>query len=363
MKLSPTWNNIASKRVPNKRLRTAGCASLFSEKKFRKMGNSSSTTPVQLDKKIFNKSTTADQAIRDKDLTGKTILITGANAGIGLETAKTLYQHNAHVIMASRNLEKTNAAKKEIESKPSNGKITPLQVDLASFKSVHAFVEQLKELDLLRLDIVILNAGMTTPKFELTEDEFELTCQSNHLSHFLLVLKLLPHLKAYADTKTNEKVRIVVLSSEAYKRCTDENVALNSFKDQKFFGSISSYASSKFYNVAMTIGLAKRLKEAGVENITVNALMPGVIKTEIMNNMNKLFSAMFYTLLYFVLKTPQQGAATTITVATAPELENVTGVYFNDCQYEAYQGLALNEEVVEEVWRLSEEFTGQKFIL
>ncbi len=325
------------------------------------------TISHNLDPSLFNSSTTAEKVMRDVDLTNKVALVTGGNTGIGESTVEALYSHHAHVIIASRNVEKSEQVAKEIESRHPNskGKCTCLSLDLLSFTTVKSFVQELKDNNLLALDLVIFNAGLFSNSFIKTEDGYERTIAANHLGHFLLLMELLPHLKARADQlPKDEKVRIVIVSSGAHKIVKNKQQVIDSFRDEKKFSYFGNYGISKFLNLMTAVVLAKKLKQSNIDNIIVNSIHPGWIATDLARDWNSALVGFINFLGSAFRKTPSQGASTTLTCAVAPELHNVSGGYFEDCQEKSLTGYTKTASICgdfEEFWNLSEKYTNTKY--
>ncbi|CAN7995988.1 unnamed protein product [Ixodes pacificus] len=275
-----------------------------------------------------------------QQMDGKTVIITGGNAGIGKETAMELARRKARVILACRNLEKANEAAREILAETGQSVVVK-HLDLASFKSVRKFARDIVDTE-ARLDVLINNAGMIhdSNTVKLTEDGYEVCFQSNYLSHFLLTVLLLDLLKKSAPS------RIINLSSVLH-----------------FFGSIQYfedkargtypwkypllvYSNTKLAINAFTRVLSKKLIDYGV---TVNSLHPGTVKTNIANEAPGLLTFLFM-LCNFYGKTPKEGAQTTLHLALEPSLEKTTGVYFVDCSKARVAFSLLNRDLSERVF-------------
>ncbi len=202
-----------------------------------------------------------------KRLDGKTIVITGANTGIGKVTAIDLAKRGAHIVILCRNLQKASDAIKDIKSATGNDNVEAEQLDLASLASVRKCAGLLKE-KLDKIDILINNAGiMTCPEWR-TEDGFEMQLGTNHLGHFLLTELLLPLVKKSADTGFHP--RIVILSSLAHESA--RGMQWGDLMFENGYDSIAVYAQSKLANLLHCKELARRLKDSG---ISVYALHPG----------------------------------------------------------------------------------------
>ncbi|XP_055707549.1 retinol dehydrogenase 13-like isoform X2 [Phlebotomus papatasi] len=280
---------------------------------------------------------------------GKVVVITGANTGIGKETALELAKRKAHVYMACRDMEKCEQARTEIVLESKNKYVYCRECDLSSFDSIRKFVVNFQhERD--RLDILINNAGVMRCPRTVTKEGIEMQFGVNHIGHFLLTNLLLDTLKASAPS------RIVVVSSLAHVRGEINITDLNS---EKNYERGKAYNQSKLANVLFTRELAKKLQGTGV---TVNALHPGVVDTELMRHMS-LFTSFFSGLIVKPLmwpffKSPKSGAQTTLYCALEPELEGVSGQYFSDCAPKEVAEAAKNDNVAKWLWSVSEKWTG-----
>lgn len=199
-----------------------------------------------------------------------------------------------------------------------------------------------------RLDILINNAGVMASPKSITKDGFEMQLAVNHLGHFLLTNLLLDILKASAPA------RIIVLSSLAHKYGTINRDDLNS---EKSYNKYKAYSQSKLANILFTQELAKRLKGT---QVTVNAVHPGVVKTDLGRHLvHSSIKKMLDPITYYFFKTAKSGAQTTLRVALDPELENVSGQYFADCEMRepAPSARPDNGETAEWLWQMSEKMT------
>ncbi|XP_043931116.1 retinol dehydrogenase 12-like isoform X2 [Protopterus annectens] len=286
-------------------------------------------------------------------LDGKTVIITGANTGIGKETARDLAARGARVIFACRDTKRGEDAAAEVRNSTGNGNIIVKKLDLASLASVRQFAKEICETE-PHLDILINNAGVlmgSKSQKSQTEDGFEIQFGVNHLGHFLLTNLLLDKLRHSAPS------RIVTVSSTAHATGKIQ------FEDTflvKNCSSFACYSQSKLANVLFTRELAKRLKGSGV---TTYCLHPGVIRTEISRHLfvNSPILRMFLTLVcHFFLKTPAEGAQTTIYCAVAEELQNTSGLYYSDCAPKEPATHAKDDELARKLWDLSAKLVGME---
>ncbi len=202
-------------------------------------------------------------------LSGKTVVITGGNTGIGKATAVDLARRNARVILACRSVEKGEKAAVDVRRESGNNNVIFRQLDLASLASVRQFAAQiLKEEQ--KIDILINNAGIFGCPYWKTEDGFEMQFGVNHLGHFLLTNLLLERIKEAPAA------RIVNVSSSLYKRC--DGIKFDDLQMETSYHSQRAYAHSKLATILFTRALARRLEGS---NATVNVIHPGVVKTDL----------------------------------------------------------------------------------
>lgn len=276
---------------------------------------------------------------------GKTILITGGNAGIGLETAKGLAKQGGHVVIVSRDPQKGNAALAEINAVATGPQAEMLVADLSSQKQVRQLAaEFLEKYD--RLDVLVNNAGAFFSEYGETEDGIERQFAINHLASFLLTNLLLDRLKA------NAPARVVVVASRAHYR-GKMNFDDPGFK-KNYDGFRRAYGQSKLANVLFTKELARKLEGTGV---TANCLHPGVVSTPIAQKESSGIYRLGWTLWRPFMITPEQGAETSIYLASSPEVEGVTGQYFDKCKAKKPNPVADDREIAVKLWSLSEKLT------
>lgn len=276
---------------------------------------------------------------KNVELKGKVALITGGNSGIGRETATDLARRGATVIIASRDSKKSEEAVKDIIASTGNTNVFYKSLNLAKFSSIREFAADFnKSYD--RLDILVNNAGCAGLKPVLTEDGIEKVTQINYVGPFLLTNLLLDKL---VDSKPS---RIVVVSSKAnqYHDFNHDDIAAVKTGDSLLGWKI--YANSKLCQILWTKALAKRLPQG----VTVNALHPGVVKTDIFNKLQGWWKVVALWIIDVLFKTAEEGAQTSIHLCVSPELDDVTGEYFAECQIAAPAKMAEDDKVVEKVW-------------
>lgn len=280
---------------------------------------------------------------------GKTIIVTGANTGIGLETARDLYRRGARVIMAVRSVARGQNARAEVirEKKGlfggSVGSIEVMHLDLGSLKSVRSFADRLGDV-VERIDVLINNAGVLCGPRRLTEDGFESQFGINHLGHFLLTLLLIP--------RCGPGSRIVNVSSAAHHGAW---INFNDIHSEIYYDPWGVYCMTKLANILFTHALAQRLKRSG---ITVYSLHPGVVNTEICRSLPWVRYLIVRTMVILFYKNAVQGAQTTLYCSLDPELYGVSGLYYDDCKQVRPSKLAENQEQAEKLWKVSCEMVG-----
>jgi NAD(P)-dependent dehydrogenase (short-subunit alcohol dehydrogenase family) len=273
-----------------------------------------------------------------QDLQGKIAIVTGSNTGIGKETARGLAARGATVILACRDMTKAQAARDDIARTTSRDDVKAMALDLGSKASIRAFVERFEAAH-PRLDILVNNAGVWTTSRKTTADGFESTFGVNHLGTFLLTRELLPLLEASAPS------RIVILSSALHYRGKMDWDDLQ-FERRKYSGT-AAYNQSKLANVLFTLALARRLESKGV---TVNAVHPGVVATELTRDYPRLLIKLFHLFLL----TPEQGAACSLHVAASPDTAATTGQYFEKSKTKPPLRAAQDRDAQEKLWSLTE---------
>ena len=242
---------------------------------------------------------------------GKTVVLTGANTGIGKQTTLELAKLGARVVMACRDVARGEAARAEIlDATDGHGELEVRQLDLASLESIRSFAEKTNA-DLPRIDVLVNNAGIFPQKGWKTVDGFEAQFGVNYLGPFLLTNLLLDKLKASAPS------RIVHLTSMLHTKGT---LDFESFRGEKPYKASVAYNQSKLANLVFSNELARRLAGTGV---TSNAVHPGAISTEITRELPWIARK----LIGFIFKDVAYGAKGPVLVATDPTLADVSGRY------------------------------------
>ena len=272
---------------------------------------------------------------------GKICLITGANSGIGKETTKALAKMNAIVIMLCRDKDRGEKARKEIMEQTGNKNVDLLLCDLSSQDSIRKFVSEFKK-KYQNLHVLINNAGIMLKKHTLSIDGFEMNFAVHLLGPFLLTNLLLDVLKNSAPT------RIINVASAAHKRAKIDFEDLQS--ENKKYSLFSVYGISKLAEILFTYELSRKLEGTGV---TANAVHPGVVATNLGRDQSK-FSQWFARIFF---KNPEEGAQTSIYLASSPEVEGITGKYFVNKQPKQSSKESYNLEYAENLWKICEELT------
>lgn len=285
--------------------------------------------------------------ISEAKMDGKTVLITGANTGIGKETAIDLAKRGARVIMACRDMKKGETALNDVAEQSGSSKLVLKQLDLASLASVRAFAEDVTNTE-SKLHVLINNAGVMVPaELQKTQDGFEMQMGVNHLGHFLLTNLLLDLLKS------SQPSRIVTVSSIAHAWfATSFN--FDNMNGEKFYKKWDAYAQSKLANVMFTRELAKRLEGTGV---TANSLHPGAVRTELQRHATTIEN-IGMQFMYLFFKTPKEGAQTSIHLAVSEEVEGMTGLYFSDCKVKEASRGAQDDVATKKLWEISAQLVG-----
>lgn len=303
--------------------------------------------------------------VSTKRLDGQTVVVTGANTGIGLETAKDLYGRGARVICLCRNMTKGQKAvdsiKTALSSNPRTGEIVLGAMDLSSMDSIRIAADRLLKEE-SRLDILVLNAGvMMSPSKPKTVDGFDMQMGTNHLGHFLFTRMLISLLKKTVRDH-NPNVRVVTVASSAHM-FADAPIRLHdlNWDKEEEFSPGQAYFQSKLANILFSRELGKRLAGSG---ITTYSLHPGVIATELNRHASEssnivayLFHFIFYTVFGGMIKTPFHGAQTTLYCSLDESLKDTTGKYYSDCKETLPTKHAMNNEHAQELWKLSENLT------
>jgi retinol dehydrogenase-13 len=294
------------------------------------------------------------------DIRGKRVLITGCNTGIGKPTAIELARRGARVVITARSRERGAKALEEIRA-ASGGEVDLLELELASLASVRAaaatYLARYAE-----LHVLILNAGVANNAGRAeTQDGFELMFGVNHLGHFELTRLLLARVRASAPA------RIIVLSSEGY-RYAPQGLDFDDLQRTRGYEGMTTYGHSKLANLLFMRELARRLDGSGV---TVNAVHPGFVASEL--GRPRPWESASAEAAFARARaekpelanlpppiSPEEGAATSIYLATSPEVEGTSGEYFAACKRRRLGPAALDAEAAARLWTVSEQLSARK---
>ncbi len=288
----------------------------------------------------FTKTSSASEVVAGTDLTGKTILITGATSGLGLESMRVLAARGANVLGTGRTIAKAREACTGV-----GPRCTPLELELESLDSVRACGEAVRALG-MPLDVLLLNAGiMALPKLEQVRG-LEKQFAVNHLGHFLLANRLLDQVKAAPQG------RVVTMSSSAYKWAPPVGIEFDNLSGEREYTGNKAYGISKTANGLFSLELARRF--AGT-TATSNSVNPGGVNTNLSRHYPAWQRSILGLISGFLLKPVEVGAATQVYASTAPALAQVSGFYFEDCNPVVPAGQMTNAALAQQLWAKSEE--------
>lgn len=280
----------------------------------------------------------------ERPMSGKICLVTGATSGIGRITATELSAKGANLIITGRNHQKTKDTAQEIITKTGNPSVAYLTADFSDLDQVRSLATTFIDRH-PHLDVLVNNAGGFFNFRIDTPYGVEMTFLVNHLAPFLLTKLLLGHLRA------SPSGRIVNVSSEAHRQ---DQMEFNNLGFQKGYFGFKAYARSKLANILFTYELARRMENT---NVTVNALHPGRVATNIWKTNFSFFGpALKWIMAQFSL-TPEQGADNSIFLASSPEVERVTGKYFIQREPKQSSPVSYDENVAKKLWEVSENLT------
>lgn len=278
---------------------------------------------------------------------GLTVVITGGNDGIGLETSRVLARKGARLILVGRNAQRVTQATGYIRQTTGNKQVEYVLADLSRQRDIRqAASEIIKRTN--QIDVLINNAGGTFGDFHLSEDGLEMTFATNHLAYFLLTGLLLDPIMR------SDYARIINVASDSHFR---GRIDFESFRSNRNYFVMKAYAQSKLANVLFTFELADRLKNT---HVTVNCLHPGTIQTGIARKAGlKWYIALAWKIFSsFVSVSLEKGAETSVYLATSEEVKGITGKYFSRCRQQQAAPLAYDVALRKKLWQVSEELTG-----
>lgn len=284
------------------------------------------------------------------DLTGKSVVITGANSGIGKETAVGLARLGADVTIAVRNPDKAAEAVAEIRRRSGSDLVDHVSLDLADLGSVRRCADELLDRK-DRIDVLVNNAGIICDERRETPQGHEEMFGVNHLGHFLLTDLLLDRLVASAPS------RVVILSSLAH-RFSPRGLRFDDLQATRSFHMFPVYGRSKLANAMHALELARRLEGTGV---TVNCLHPGTISSGFGSDGDtRILGRLISGIGRLVMATPEQGARTPVMLAASqsPRVAGVTGGYFSHGRQWKPSRAARDPEAARRLWEISEQLVG-----
>jgi retinol dehydrogenase 14 len=284
------------------------------------------------------------EPIRDGPLAGRTVLVTGGTAGIGKATALGLATMGARVGITGRDRVRSEAAAREIRA-AGGGQVEVFIGDLSAQAEVRRLADEVLH-SLSRIDVLVNNVGGYWNTRHMTADGLERTFALNHLAPFLLTHLLLDRLTHSAPA------RVVTVSSNAQAQ---GRIDFDDLQGELSYSGARAYSQSKLANVLFSYELARRLHGTSV---TSNALHPGVVSTAFGAEDPATVQRVFIPFVRRFMKTPAQGAATSIHLASAPALEQVTGRYFADSKPKTSSKLSYDKTVAARLWQISADLVG-----
>lgn len=283
-----------------------------------------------------------------RKLVGKTVIVTGASAGIGKEAARDLARRGARVILACRNINKAQKVADDIMRTTGNRKVVVRKLDTSDLASVRRFARGILATE-TALHVLVNNAGIYgMSEKKLTADGLELTMATNHFGHFLLTNMLLGLLKASAPS------RVVNVSSMLHRLYTSLDPDDLNYEKKPYPGANSAYSNSKLANVLFTRELSRKIRSTGV---TSNSVHPGVVLTDIMfkEGANKILGYICACIIWLLAKDAELGAQTLIYLAVSEDVNGISGKYFVDCQESNTSDLAKDSGLAKKLWEVSEQ--------
>lgn len=283
----------------------------------------------------------------------KIVFITGATSGIGKVTATELAKKGAHVIIHGRNAEKANRVREEIVKVCGHQNVDVITGDLASLDDVRKIAGQINA-SYEKLDVLVNNAGgIMDAKRQVTEDGLERTFAVNVASLFLLSALLFDKIRKSDDG------RIIHLSSEAHRFGRPD---LDDLQLKKKYSSSRAYGNAKLLVILLTEEMTHRLREAGIQNVTVNALHPGVVATNFARESKGSLMNFFFSVFKIFFISPEKGAQTTIYLASSEKVKNVSGKYFAKSKPARVRRKYITPENLQGLWEACETITEKEFL-
>ncbi len=279
-----------------------------------------------------------------EDMTGKVSIVTGANSGIGKETAKALAKLNSHVVIVARSREKGEIARREIIQESQNEKVDLLVADLSIMSEVVRLADEIKS-HYSKVDVLVNNAGGINQHRILTEEGNELTLAVNHLAPFLLTHELLSVLNC------SESARVVNVSSGAHLM---GKIDLDNMQNERY-SSFRAYGTAKLLNIMFTYEMARRLEAT---SITVNVLHPGFVNTRFGKSNASKARVAFMKLSSIFAKSPVKGAETSVYLASSPDTADSSGKYYANSKEKESSRTSYDLDLQKQIWTKTEEILG-----
>lgn len=276
----------------------------------------------------------------------KTVLITGANSGVGKALALLCAKDRFNVVMVCRDKLRGENAKKEIIEKSKSDAVSLLIADLSSMEAIYNLAQELKS-NFDRLDVLVNNAGLSLPRRELSKDGYEKVFAVNHIGYFYLTNLLLDCLKLQKNS------RIINISSQAH-----QPIDFNDLMSEKDYKQYKTYGRSKTANIMFTYELAERLKQT---NITVNCLHPGVVRTNIYDNVPFPANLLISIMKPFFLSS-ESSAKYIFPLINSDKYVNTTGKYFVKGKEKESKHFTYNKEDWQKLWELTENLINKESI-
>ncbi len=285
-------------------------------------------------------------------MNSKIILITGATSGIGLAAARELAKTGATLVIHGRNEQKLNTVKTELAAICGEDKINVLLADMSSMEDVRKMADQFHSMH-NKLDVLINNAGgVMTGKRQETKDGMEMTFALNVASVYLLTGLLFDKLRK------SESARIINISSLAHKFGT---IDFTNLQSEKKYSSGQAYGNAKLQVVLLTEELHERMQKAGIDNISVNALHPGVVSTNFALDSTGSPFKFYFKYFGFLFISPEKGARTTLHLATSEKAEGISGKYFKKCKIAPTKRTYITKENKQKLWKTCEKLTSFQY--
>jgi NAD(P)-dependent dehydrogenase (short-subunit alcohol dehydrogenase family) len=286
-----------------------------------------------------------EYSVANASISGKTVLITGATAGIGRITARELAAAGARILLVARAREKAEATREWIRAQTGNALVEPIIADLSSLEGVRSVARTINS-SAAGVDVLVNNVGAVFTRRVESVDGIEMTFALNHLAPFLLTNLLLDALKRRAPS------RVVTVSSDAHRGATMD---FDDLEGRRRYRGWTAYGRSKLANLLFTYELARRLDGSG---ITANALHPGFVASEFGKNNGGFMRAAMSIAQRLGGITVEEGARTSVYLAASGEVQGVTGKYFEKCRQQESSAASHDRDSMSRLWEISEKMTG-----